>query len=72
MKVRYVGPYLAVDLPLPMGGFLTVERGGVASVMDDHGASLLEQRANWELADSGQRAPAQPKAVQPPKEEEDE
>jgi hypothetical protein len=48
MKVKYVGGFDAVTVPLPSGGEVECERGGVIDVPDGFGASLLEQEANWQ------------------------
>lgn len=48
MKLRYVGPYDAVLVPLPLGGEAEVEHGGELSTSAEHGESLADQVGNWE------------------------
>ena len=51
MKLRYIGPHDAVEVPLPDGSdFVTVAHGATFDFDDVHGASLLEQPTNWEDA----------------------
>ena len=49
MKIlKYVGPHVAVDVPLPNGGaVMGVRQGDEVTVTDDHAARLLEQSSNW-------------------------
>lgn len=54
MRVKYVGPFDAVEGP----GF-AAEAGEVIEVGDDLGASLLQQADNWQKADT--KAEAAPK-----------
>lgn len=48
MKLTYIGGHDAVVVPLPYGGEVEVERGGVVEVPDSLGESLLEQESNWQ------------------------
>lgn len=52
MKVRYVGVFDAVDVPLPAGhtaGLVaTVPHGGELATSDEHAKQLLEQPDNWQ------------------------
>lgn len=48
MKLKYVGPFEAVRVPLPGGGEATVERGDVLETTDTHGKGMLDQPDNWE------------------------
>lgn len=47
-KVRYIGPFAAVDVVLPSGAYAHVEHGDVFETTEDHAAALLEQTTNWE------------------------
>lgn len=49
-RIEYIGPHEAVDLALPNGGWVQVDRGGTVEVDDEHAASLLEQKTNWQRA----------------------
>jgi hypothetical protein len=52
MKVTYVGPHDAVEVPLPDGSVELVEREGKPlSTSDAHAKSLLEQDGNWKPAE---------------------
>lgn len=50
MRVIYTGPHDGVEVRLPDGTMLTVERGGELVTTDGHGAALLEQTGNWQHA----------------------
>lgn len=45
MKLIYIGPHLAVEVPLdgPLGGFVDAKKGEVVDLPDDTAAGLLEQ-----------------------------
>lgn len=45
--VQYIGPFDAVELPLPEGGALTIERHGGVELDAEFASSLLEQ-ADWQ------------------------
>lgn len=59
MKVIYVGPHTAVDVPVPAGalalpehvrdvdGVVTVAHGDELDTTRDHAELLLEQKDNW-------------------------
>ena len=47
-KVRYIGPFAAVDVVLPSGAFAHVENGELFETTDYHATALLEQPTNWE------------------------
>lgn len=58
MKVRYVGPHEAVDVPLPnsvTGAEATVARGDVLDTTADHAQSLAEQDI-WELVEAAPKS----------------
>lgn len=49
MKVRYVGPHDAVEVPLPDGREdAVVEHGALLETTEEHAKALLEQASNWE------------------------
>lgn len=48
VKVKYVGPHDAVDLPLPDGGVVRVERGAEVDVHHELRDELVKQEGNWE------------------------
>jgi hypothetical protein len=49
MKVKYIGPHDAVELPLPDGRSVVVEHGAeTPELPDDFARSLLKQDTNWE------------------------
>ena len=50
MKIKYVGPFDVVVVPLPYGGEATCERMHLVEVPDSLGESLLEQESNWQPA----------------------
>jgi hypothetical protein len=47
VDLRYVGPFDQVRVPLPTGGELHAEHGGVITVPDDLAPGLLDQPTNW-------------------------
>lgn len=55
MKLVYRGPHDAVEVPLPNGGQLVVERDGEAEFPPSLAESLLEQESNWQPAGSGKK-----------------
>jgi hypothetical protein len=58
MKIKYVGPFDEVLVPLPFGGEVTCKRMHLVEVPDALGESLLEQEANWHPAPAKRRAAA--------------
>jgi hypothetical protein len=46
-SVIYIGPCDAVEVPVDLGGWQVVEKGGTLQTSDDHAAALLEQPSNW-------------------------
>lgn len=50
MKLKYIGPHDAVEVPLPFGGFITVKNGEVKDLPDSLSEGLLEQKDNWKKA----------------------
>lgn len=61
MKVKYVGVFDSVTVPLPYGGEVVCERDGVVDVPDSLGASLLEQSI-WEPANPAKKRDEKPAA----------
>lgn len=52
-QVTYIGPSgLGVDVPLPNGGSIHVDRGESVDLTDAHAERLLEQTENWQAASS--------------------
>lgn len=50
MRVIYTGPHDGVEVPMPDGQALTIERGGELVTTTEHGTALLEQAGNWTAA----------------------
>ena len=46
--LTYVGPYDAVNVPLPDGETITLKRFASADFPPDVAAGLLEQPSNWQ------------------------
>lgn len=51
MKLKYVGPHSAVDLP----GVGVVERGATAEVTGEQAKSLEQQTGAWERVDTAKK-----------------
>lgn len=73
MKVQYIGPYAAVDVPRPgsiTGASTRVERGEWLETSDEHALSLAEQES-WALepAPVKKSAQARDKAANPSEED---
>jgi hypothetical protein len=50
-RVRYIGPFQSVHLPLPTGGWSgEVKHGDVFETNPEHAENLLAQHGNWEDA----------------------
>jgi pyruvate/2-oxoglutarate dehydrogenase complex dihydrolipoamide acyltransferase (E2) component len=66
MKVIYVGPYKGVEVALPSGGAVYVERGAEVELYDEVAESLLQQEDIWAdpTASAKQKPPAPSKRVQ--------
>jgi hypothetical protein len=60
--LTYTGPFDAVEVPLPDGSDVVVERGKQSDFPDEVAQGLLAQADNWKSAkagkDAGQSAPA--------------
>lgn len=56
-KVIYVGVYGSVDVPMPAGGWQTVQRGEALDTSDSHAQELLKQSANWALPEAPKAEP---------------
>lgn len=47
MKVIYIGPHEAVNVPIPTGGTIPAVKGQAVNVPDSLGPGLLAQPGNW-------------------------
>lgn len=56
VKIKYVGPHLAVELERPDGSVAEVERGDVFETDEDHATRLLEQESNWQPTAAAKRS----------------
>lgn len=60
-RITYIGPHEAVELAMPSGQNVVVERGESLETTPDHAAALCDQATNWQPAKAPPRTTA-PKA----------
>ena len=61
-KIKYIGPYDEVIVPLPLGGEASVKRGEHLKTSDDHAANLGLQ-TSWEVEAKPEPKKAKSQAV---------